>query len=102
MTVTPTKRLQAHIDGLNPPVRPAKAPVIVNLDNTTRTAIVAAACASLDRAGMRAFDLGEWRQRAADWSHHELLQRAVEAGVQFVRSNKPYALPQEITPIRRH
>ena len=37
----------------------------VNLDGASRSTIIAAACVVMSHSGARAWDLGEWRQRAA-------------------------------------
>jgi hypothetical protein len=68
----------------------------INLDEATRSSICAAACVAMFNAGARAWDLGEWRRRAADWSLVELLHRASECGVTFRRGGKPWALPASL------
>jgi len=67
--------------------------ITVNLDATSRSAVIAAACALLNKSGARAGELGEWRARAAKWDELELLHRAAECGVRYCRSNQPYTLP---------
>ena len=37
----------------------------------------------MQSAGARAWDLGEWRQRASEWDLPELLHRAARCGVGY-------------------
>ncbi len=67
----------------------------VNLDGASRSTIIAAACVVMSHSGARAWDLGEWRQRAAVWDLYELLQRAAECGVRYRRGNRTWSLPQQ-------
>jgi hypothetical protein len=80
---------------LIPAPRPGSNPhtITVNLDQASRSSVIAAACALLLRSGARAWDLVEWRQRASAWDHDELLTRAAECGVKYMRGNQPYSLP---------
>ena len=67
----------------------------VNLDGASRSTIIAAACVVMSHSGARAWDLGEWRQRAAVWDLYELLQRAAECEVRYRRGNRTWSLPQQ-------
>jgi hypothetical protein len=70
-------------------------PITVNLDQASRATVVTAACCMLHQAGAHAWDIREWRARAAEWDHLELLRRAAELGVRYVRGNQPWALPHQ-------
>jgi hypothetical protein len=63
--------------------------ITVNLDEANRASVIAAACMALSLNGARAGELGEWRQRASAWDESELLLRASECGIRFVRRNEP-------------
>jgi hypothetical protein len=73
--------------------------LVVNLDEAGRAQIVTAACLLLYRRHLTS-EMGEWRRCAADWSLPELMLRASELGVRYVRGNQPYTLPVSVTPIK--
>jgi hypothetical protein len=68
--------------------------ITVNLDGASRISVISAALVLLDKAGARAWDLGEWRARATKWDDEELLHRAAELGVRYCRGNETYEVGQ--------
>jgi hypothetical protein len=67
----------------------------VNLDGASRSTSLRLRAWLCPHSGAHAWDLGEWRQRAAVWDLYELLQRAAECGVRYRRGNRPWSLPQQ-------